>query len=87
MIKMWIGNIPYNWDENKLIDFIYDNTMIRFPMAENLVINYFDNGKPKGNATIMLDEDFKDEFLSLHGKKADHLKLRVSEHKEIKCKK
>jgi len=79
---MWIGNIPYDWNENKLIDFIYDNTMIRFPMAENLVINYFDNGKPRGHGSIMIDEDFKDEFLSLHGKQAEHLKLMIREFKE-----
>lgn len=89
-IKIWIGNIPYDWSEGKLEDFIYKHTLIRYPMLTDLKIAVDDRGRSRGNATFDLDADFEEECYKLRGSEAGELKLRVNKfltlNKKLDCK-
>ena len=89
-IKMWIANIPWDWSEGKLEDFIYKHTLIRYPMITNLKIAIDERGRSRGNATFDLDADFENECFKLRGLEVGNLKLRVNifltRNKSLDCK-
>jgi len=81
-VKIWVGNLPYDWTETDLLNFICEKAKVNKSDVLSLNIALDEKKISRGFGVLTIYANIKDEVMNLKGVATGKLKLRVNDFKE-----